>query len=199
LDDSLKNSKKNDESLITSQRNDDFIGSQNNLKIGYNSSFHTLRHSNAKKSLILSNTSLNNISTKEKNTSPRSFPEYVLLLITIPSLQITKLIKAYFSETPVAIVNRIRKKPGISLEDNTNYICWIIRKGHEPIMMENDQLISSFNFKEHETLLLLKDNEKYEDVNTETYHEEKKERKSKIKKTVSKREKKKVQSRNNDD
>jgi len=66
-------------------------------------------------------------------------------------------------------------------------------------MMENDQLISSFNFKEHETLLLLKDNEKYEDVNTETYHEEKKERKSKIKKTVSKREKKKVQSRNNDD
>jgi len=51
------------------------------------------------------NTNLIKSITKQNNSEP-----FVLLLITIPSLSSTKLIKAFFSETPVAVINRIRKK-----------------------------------------------------------------------------------------
>jgi len=142
------------------------------------------------------NTNLIKSITKQNNSEP-----FVLLLITIPSLSSTKLIKAFFSETPVAVINRIRKKPGVNLDPDVNYVCWIVKKGHEPEVMDNDQLINNFNLKQtNETIMLLKEGENCSDFQVESFHDEKKNIKGskKMKKSVSKKENKEFKDKDKD-
>jgi len=94
----------------------------------------------------------------------------IMLIFSIPSIIVTKTLKAILSETAVELVNTIRKKPGVNLDQNASYVCWISKSDQEPILIDNNIAIRNYNLKNNDTIMLLKVGDKPENHNVKSFH-----------------------------
>jgi len=92
------------------------------------------------------------------------------ILMIVPSLNITKLLKAGVTEKAPELIEKLRKKPGVTLEQNVNYICWANRSGFPPVVMDVNAPLLTFNLKNNDSITLLKAGEKPEDVKFKSFH-----------------------------
>jgi len=124
------------------------------------------------------NNTTNNTTQTDVNSDPRKVSQsnlnsgdQVLLLITVPALNITKLLKAAPTERAPELVEKLRKKPGVTLtEPNNNYVCWLNRTGQQPVLVDNNTPLSNYNLKNNDPIMLLKAGEKPEEINFKTFH-----------------------------
>jgi len=110
-------------------------------------------------------------------------PEQVLLLIYVPSLTITKLLKVYMEETTSEMISKLIRKPGVTLDNNTIYTCWLSRPLEEPILMDHNQNIRIYNLRNHDPILLLRQGEKPDHFPISTFHTPETKRKKEENKT----------------
>jgi hypothetical protein len=93
----------------------------------------------------------------------------VILTITIPLLTITKIIKTKLNDKVEDIINIVRNKPGVNL-DNSIYVCWWKRNGQDPLLLDSAQLISFYPFNQKDQVIVLKPGEKPTDFKLEDFH-----------------------------
>jgi len=96
----------------------------------------------------------------------------VLINFSIPSLDISKLLKAPDNENPVEILDRLRTKPGVTMEENTTYICWKICQGSPPQFMENNKPIRIYNLQKGDIVQVLKQGENPGNFSVKKFHVE---------------------------
>jgi len=95
----------------------------------------------------------------------------VLLLITVPTLNITKLLKASAFEKAPEVIEKLRKKPGVILTELTpNYVCWLNRSDQAPVPIDNNMPLLTYNLKNNDPIMLLKIGEKPEDFIFTSFH-----------------------------
>eukprot|EP01130_Rhizamoeba_saxonica_P003476 TRINITY_DN1471_c0_g1_i1.p1 TRINITY_DN1471_c0_g1~~TRINITY_DN1471_c0_g1_i1.p1 ORF type:complete len:932 (-),score=315.34 TRINITY_DN1471_c0_g1_i1:46-2841(-) len=78
----------------------------------------------------------------------------IIILVTIPSQDISKTIKVRLNQTPIDIVEYVRSRRGVNIDPSTNYSLWSIVGESDPRLMDNFQPISNYNVKNNNKIIM---------------------------------------------
>jgi len=93
----------------------------------------------------------------------------LILNTTIPNQNITKIIKIQLVEKVEDIISIVRKKPGVNL-DTSPHVCWWMRVGQEPLLLDSQQIVSFYPLKNKDSITILKPGEKPENFKVDNFH-----------------------------